>query len=190
METLQIRWHGRGGQGTVTAAKTLAEATIETDFFFQAFPEYGPERMGAPIKAYNIISSDPILTHCPVTNPNLVAVVDSSLIYSENILDGATDDAKVIVNSDMDPADIARDISAGGRPVFTVDANRISLDCLGRIIPNTPMLGALLRATGILPLDTFIECIKHMFVHKKFSEKVILGNVDAIRRAYEEVKGL
>lgn len=190
METLQIRWHGRGGQGTVTAAKTLADATIDTDFFFQAFPEYGPERMGAPIKAYNIISDSPILTHCPVTNPNLVAVVDPSLLFSENVFDGATADARVIINTNKSPAEIAKDIDAGSRKLYTIDANKISMECLGRIIPNTPMLGALLKVTGILPLESFLGHIKTMFEHKKFPEKVVLGNVEAIRRSFQEVQGI
>lgn len=189
METLEIRWHGRGGQGTVTAAKTLGEAMIETPLYFQAFPEYGPERMGAPVKAYNIISDNKILTHCPVVNPNLVVVVDSSLIYSENFLEGTDENAHVILNTEKAPDFIRRELKITGRKLFTVDANKISLDCLGRVIPNTPMLGAVLSVTRIIELEKFLEHVKHTFQHKKFPEKVILGNVQAIKRAYEEVKG-
>jgi pyruvate ferredoxin oxidoreductase gamma subunit len=188
METLEIRWHGRGGQGTVTAAKTLGEAMIETDLFFQAFPEYGPERMGAPIKAYNIVSQETILTHCPVVNPNVVVVVDPSLIYLENFLDGSSLNAKVVLNTEKDPKFIRQDLKIEGRELFTVDANKISQECLGRVIPNTPMLGAVLKVTGILDLEKFLDHVGHSFQHKKFSEKVILGNIQAIKRAFEEVK--
>ncbi len=189
MKTLEIRWHGRGGQGTVTAAKTLGEAMIETPLYFQAFPEYGPERMGAPVKAYNIISEEKILTHCPVVNPNVIIVVDPSLIYSENFLEGATEDADVILNTAKDAKLIREELKIIGRKIYTVDANRISLECLGKVIPNTPMLGALLKVTGILPIETFLNHVKQTFAHKKFSEKIIIGNLEAIKRAYEEVKG-
>ncbi len=188
MTQFEIRWHGRGGQGTVTAAKTLGESMIETPLYFQAFPEYGPERMGAPVKAYNIISTNRIFTHCPVVNPNVVVVVDPSLIYSENFLDGATEDAAVILNSEKDPGTIREELKISGRKIYTVDANKISLEALGRVIPNTPMLGAVLRVTGVLPLDVFLNHVKHTFAHKKFSEKVINGNLTAIKRAFEEVK--
>lgn len=187
METIEIRWHGRGGQGTVTAAKTLGESMIETDLYFQAFPEYGPERMGAPVKAYNIISKDKIFTHCPVVNPNIVVVVDASLVYSENFLDGVTMNADIILNTDKTPKAIREELKIEGRKIYTVDANKISLDCLGRVIPNTPMLGAVLRVTQILDLDVLLNHVKHSFQHKKFSEKVILGNLQSIKRAYEEV---
>ncbi len=187
MKTLEIRWHGRGGQGTVTAAKTLGESMIATPLYFQAFPEYGPERMGAPVKAYNIISDEKILTHCPVVNPNIIVVVDPSLIYSENFLDGSTEDAQVILNTVKKPSDIRNDIKIVGRKLYTVDANKISLECLGRVIPNTPMLGALLKVTQVLPLETFLNHVKQTFTDKKFSEKVVLGNIEAIKRAYEEV---
>ncbi len=189
METLEIRWHGRGGQGTVTAAKTLGESMIETPLYFQAFPEYGPERMGAPVKAYNIISKEPIYTHCPVVNPNLVVVVDPSLIYSENFLEGTDEKAKVILNTEKDPATVRKELNISGRELFSVNANKISLECLGRVIPNTPMLGAVLKVTGVLELNTFLEHVKHTFQHKKFPEKVVLGNLEAIKRAYEEVRG-
>jgi pyruvate ferredoxin oxidoreductase gamma subunit len=188
MKTLEIRWHGRGGQGTVTAAKTLGESMIETPLYFQAFPEYGPERMGAPVKAYNIISEEKILTHCPVVNPNVIVVVDPSLIYTENFLEGATEDADVILNTAKEPKLIREELKIVGRKIYTVDANKISLECLGKVIPNTPMLGALLRVTGVLSLETFLNHVKHTFMHKKFSEKIVIGNLEAIKRAYEEVK--
>lgn len=189
MTTLEIRWHGRGGQGTVTAAKTLGEAMIETPLYFQAFPEYGPERMGAPVKAYNIISDEIIYTHCPVINPNLVVVVDQSLIYSENFLEGTNENAKVILNTTKDPSTIRKELNIKGREIYTVDANGISLETIGKVIPNTPMLGAVIKITGVIDLNAFLAHVKHTFQHKKFPEKVILGNIEAIKRAYEEVKG-
>ncbi len=189
MQNLEIRWHGRGGQGTVTAAKTLGEAMIETPLYFQAFPEYGPERMGAPIKAYNIISEEKIYKHCPVIYPNVVVIVDSSLIYSESFLEGTDENAKIIFNTEKSPSQIRQELGIVGRSLYSVDANNISLECLGRVIPNTPMLGALLKVTGVLELEKFLERVKHTFQHKKFPEKVILGNIQSIKRAYEEVKG-
>ncbi len=188
MTQIEIRWHGRGGQGTVTAAKTLGESMIETPLYFQAFPEYGPERMGAPVKAYNIISTDKILTHCPVINPNVVVVVDSSLIYSENFLEGTNEDAIVILNTEKSPKTVRDELKIVGRKIYTVDANKISLESLGRVIPNTPMLGAVLKVTDILPLDVFLDHVKYAFAQKKFPENVINGNLIAIKRAYEEVK--
>ncbi len=185
---VEIRWHGRGGQGTVTAAKALAEAAIVGDKHIQAFPEYGPERMGAPIRVYNRISSEPITIHCPVRNPSIVIVLDPSLLGAVDVLEGATDDAVVIVNTSMDPETLKTKMDAGNKRVYSVDATKISLDCIGRVMPNTPIMGALVKVTDIVTLETLVEHIKEVFA-KKFSDEVINGNVKAINRAYEEVKG-
>ncbi len=116
-------------------------------------------------------------------------VVDPSLIYSENFLEGTDEKAKVILNTEKDPATVRKELNISGRELFSVNANKISLECLGRVIPNTPMLGAVLKVTGVLELNTFLEHVKHTFQHKKFPEKVVLGNLEAIKRAYEEVRG-
>ena len=184
-EAIEIRWHGRGGQGTVTAAKALAEAALVSGKFIQAFPDYGPERMGAPIRVYNRISPDEITIHCPVRTPNIVIVIDPTLLGAVDVLEGAEPDAVVIVNTPKSPAELGFDV--GGREIYTVDASNISLDCLGRVIPNTPMMGALVKVTDIITLENLVEHIEETF-KKKFSDDIIKGNVNAIKRAYEEVK--
>lgn len=182
----EIRWHGRGGQGTVTAAKALAEAAMISGKFIQAFPEYGPERMGAPIRVYNRIGDEEITIHCPVRKPDIIVVLDSSLLGAVDVLEGAKDDAVLLVNTPKAPGELS--IDAGNRKVYTVDATSISLDCIGRVMPNTPIMGALVKATEIITLDTLVNHIEKSF-GKKFSDDIIQGNIKAIKRAYEEVKG-
>ena len=187
-EILEIRWHGRGGQGTVTAAKVLAEASMAEGKNVQAFPEYGPERMGAPLRAYNRICSLPMTIHCQVTNPAVVAVVDASLLETVDVTDGTTEDAVFIVNTPTAPSEIRKKIGLkAGQKVFCVDANKISTETIGRVMPNTPMLGAVVKATGVIQLDTLLKDIRASF-GKKFSEAIIKNNLDAASRAYEEVK--
>jgi pyruvate ferredoxin oxidoreductase gamma subunit len=187
-EILEIRWHGRGGQGTVTAAKVLAEACMAEGKNVQAFPEYGPERMGAPLRAYNRVSGKPMTIHCQVTNPAVVAVVDPTLLDTVDVTDGATADATFIVNTQSDPGELRAKLKLKKtQKVFSVDANKISMDTIGRIMPNTPMLGALVKATGVIKLDTLLADIRTSF-GKKFAEKIIQNNLDAADRAYKEVK--
>jgi len=187
-EILEIRWHGRGGQGTVTAAKVLAEAAMADGKNVQAFPEYGPERMGAPLRAYNRLSASPMTIHCQVTNPAVVAVVDPTLLETVDVTEGATSDATYVVNTPKTPAEIRAKLKLDGpQKVFCVDANGISIDTIGRIMPNTPMLGAVVKATGVIKLETLLTDIRSSF-GKKFSDKIIQSNLDAATRAYEEVK--
>ena len=186
-KVIEIRWHGRGGQGAVTASKLLATAALAEDKYFQAFPEYGPERMGAPIQSYTRISDTPIKIHCHVLNPDMVAVLDSTLIDSINITQGLMDNGIIVVNTDESPEKIREKLHLKGKKVFTVDASKIASEELGRPMPNTPMIGALIKATGLLKLDNVIDDIKSNFAGK-FSEKIIAGNVKAIKRAYQEVK--
>jgi pyruvate ferredoxin oxidoreductase gamma subunit len=187
-DTIEIRWHGRGGQGTVTAAKVLADACLSGGRFVQAFPEYGPERAGAPLRAYNRVSSKQIRMHCPVLKPQVVSVVDATLLDSINVTDGATDDAIFIVNSSKDPKKIRTKLKAKpGQKVFTVDATKIALDCIGRALPNSPMLGALCKVTALITIDHLLDDIKKSF-GKKFSQLIIEGNLEATRRGYEEVQ--
>lgn len=187
-EIIEMRWHGRGGQGTVTAAKVLADACLSGGRFVQAFPEYGPERAGAPLRAYNRISSKELRMHCPVLEPDIVSVVDATLIDSINITEGTKDNTIFIVNTTKDPKEIREKLKAGkNQKVFTVDATKIALDCFGRALPNSPMLGAVCRVTGIVPLDHLLEDVRKSF-GKKFSQKIIDGNLEATKRGYEEVK--
>jgi pyruvate ferredoxin oxidoreductase gamma subunit len=186
--TLEIRWHGRGGQGTVTAAKVLADACLSGGRHVQAFPEYGPERAGAPLRAYNRISDKELRMHCPVLAPDVVSVVDATLLDSINIADGAKENTAFIINTSHDPNEIRRKLGVGpATKVFTVDATKIALDCFGRAMPNSPMLGALCKVTGLVSLDHLLEDVRRSF-GKKFAQKVIDGNLEATKRGYEEVK--
>ena len=189
METqvTEIRWHARGGQGAVTAAKTLAEMSLTKDMFFQAFPEYGPERMGAPIQCFNRLSEKPISTYCGVTEPEIVVVVDQTLLEVVDITEGLTRDGTIIINSEKDPALIREDFNIKGRKIYTIDATSISVESLGRFMPNIPILGALLQVTGMMTLEEAGDFLKKSFT-KKFSPKVVEGNLQALQRAYKEVK--
>ena len=187
-EMVEIRWHGRGGQGTVTAAKVLADACLSSGRHVQAFPEYGPERAGAPLRAYNRISSKELRMHCPVLNPQIVSVVDATLLDSINVADGSTKDAIFVVNTAKDPKEIRAKLKAeAGQKVFTIDATKIAIDCIGRALPNAPMLGAICKATNLVSLESLLEDVKKSF-GKKFAQKIIDGNIEATRRGYGEVK--
>lgn len=186
-ETIEIRWHGRGGQGTVTAAKVFADACLSGGGYVQAFPEYGPERSGAPLRAYNRVSSKELRMHCPVIKPNIVAVVDATLLDAINVAEGSLDDTVFIVNSTKTPAEIREKIKAKpSQKVFTLDASKIAIDCFGRPMPNSPMVGALAKASGIVSLEQVLEDVKKSF-GKKFSQKIIDGNLEAVKRGYGEV---
>ncbi len=184
---VEIRWHGRGGQGTVTAAKVLADACLSGGRHVQAFPEYGPERAGAPLKAYNRISDKVLRMHCPVIAPQVVGVVDATLLDAINVAEGATDDAVFVINTTKSPAEIRAKLKAKPtQRVITVDASKIAIDCFGRAMPNSPMLGAVNMATKLVSLEHLLEDVKNSF-GKKFSQKIIDGNLEAVRRGYSEV---
>ncbi len=187
-DVVEIRWHGRGGQGTVTAAKILADACLSGGRYVQGFPEYGPERAGAPVRAYNRISSKEIRMHCPVLNPQIVSVVDATLLDSVNVKEGTSEDAIFIVNTSKDPREIRAKLNANsGQKVYTVDATKIAIDSIGRALPNAPMLGGICKVTGIVSLEHLLEEVRKSF-GKKFSQKIIDGNLEAVRRGYEEVR--
>lgn len=187
-EMIEIRWHGRGGQGTVTAAKVLADACLSGGRQVQAFPEYGPERAGSPLRAYNRISEKILRMHCPVLNPGVVAVVDATLLDVIDVAEGAKDSAVFVVNTTKDPKDVREKLKAkASQKVFTVDASKIAIETIGRAMPNSSMLGAVNRATGIVPMDVLLEDVKGSF-GKKFAQKIIDGNLAAVKRGYEEVK--
>jgi pyruvate ferredoxin oxidoreductase gamma subunit len=186
-DIIEIRWHGRGGQGTVTAAKVLADACLSGGRHVQAFPEYGPERSGAPLRAYNRISSKPLRMHCPVLNPQVVGVVDSTLLDSINVSEGAIESAIFVINTPKTPREIKEKLNPKpGHKVFTIDATKIALECIGRAMPNASMLGAVCKVTGLVSLEHLLEDVRKSF-GKKFAQKIIDGNLEATRRGYEEV---
>lgn len=184
----EIRWHGRGGQGAVTAAKMVAELALGQGKHFQAFPEYGPERSGAPIVAFTRISDEPIQIYSGVEHPRVIVVLDASLLGVVDVTKGAPPDAVVLVNTSLSPAEVRERYGLKGGTLFTVDATRIAMETIGRPIPNTPMVGALSRITGLFPIDKVVEFIRQDF-GKKFSPKVVEGNVAAVLRSFEEVQG-
>ncbi|MEE9191375.1 MAG: 2-oxoacid:acceptor oxidoreductase family protein [Candidatus Aerophobetes bacterium] len=186
-QIMEIRWHGRGGQGAKTAALALAESALREGKYIQGFPEYGPERMGAPIQAFTRISDRPILIHSHVANPDVVVVLDTTLLEMVDVTVGMSAEGTLLANSPNSPGEIREQLNLSAGKVFTVDATSISLATLGRNIPNTPMLGALIKATGILNIDSVITDVREKF-EKKFSQKIVDGNIEAIKRAYEEVR--
>ena len=189
-DLVEIRWHGRGGQGAKTAALLFADAALASGKYVQAFPEYGPERMGAPVAAFNRSSSKPILLHSGVLNPDVVIVLDPTLTDSVDVLEGIPQDGVLIVNTSKTASEISKELNVkGGIKVYTVDASKISIETIGREIPNTPMLGALIKATGVLDFKEMLADTKTK-LEKKFKNKpeVIEGNLKAIERAYNEVK--
>ena len=186
-KVMEIRWHARGGQGAVTAAKMLAEMALSKGLYFQAFPEYGPERMGAPIQCFNRLSEEPIHTYCGVTSPEIVVIVDPSLCDVIDFTAGLSENGQIAINTGECPATVTEKYNLHGYKVMTVDATRISMEALGRAMPNVPMLGALLKITQLLTEDEASEFIKESFGHK-FSEKVVKGNIAALKSAFEEVQ--
>lgn len=185
----EIRWHGRGGQGAKTAAELLAEAAGAAGKYIQGFPEYGPERMGAPVLAFNRISDEPIKLHCHVSKPGIVVVLDPTLVGKVAVTDGLPEDGMILINTNRSPEEMRRLLGIERGKVFTVDATQIALETIGRAIPNTPMLGALIRVSGLLDFDSFMTHTREE-LEKKFKRRreVIEGNLEAIERAYREVK--
>ena len=182
----EIRWHARGGQGAKTAATMLAEIVLNEGKYGQGFPDYGPERMGAPMRGFTRISDKPIRVHSAVYNPNIVIVLDPTLLDVVDVLEGTNDDTVVIINTADTMEIISKKLKIGNRRLWILNGTKIALDTIGRPIPNTPMLGALVRATELIKLDTLYADLRKKF-GKKFPERVIQGNLDAIKRDYEEV---
>jgi pyruvate ferredoxin oxidoreductase gamma subunit len=187
-KTIELRWHGRGGQGTVTAAKVLADACLSGGRYVQAFPEYGPERAGAPIRAFNRISDHVIRMYGPVLHPKVVCIADATLMDAVNVTEGTPDDVIYVVNTSKDPKEVRAKLKAkNSQKVYAVDATKIAVDSFGRPLPNSSMLGAIIKATGIVEMEVLLENVKKSF-GKKFAQKIIDGNLDATKRGYEEVK--
>jgi pyruvate ferredoxin oxidoreductase gamma subunit len=186
-ENVEIRWHGRGGQGTVTAAKVFADACLSGGRHVQAFPEYGPERAGAPLRAFNRISDRELRLHCPVKNPNIVVVVDATLLDSIDVAAGVPDNAAFIVNSSKDPKELRAKLRAKpSQRVITVDATKIAVDTIGRPMPNAALIGAVTKVSGLISIEAAMMDVEKSF-GKKFSRRIIEGNIDATKRGYEEV---
>ena len=190
MENLvEIRWHGRGGQGAKTASLLLADAAFNTGKYIQGFPEYGPERMGAPITAYNRISNSPIVIHSNIYEPDFVVVVDDTLLESVDVTAGLKETGAIVINTTKEKEELEKMLNGYKGKVYTIDARKVSMETLGRYFPNTPMLAAIVKVSSIMNEDDFIKDMEGSFKHK-FAKKpeVIEGNMKALKMALEEIK--
>lgn len=185
---IEVRWCGRGGQGAVTAAKMLAEGAISEGKFIQAFPEFGPERMGAPVKSFTRISEKPIYRHCQVTSPDLSVLLDPTLLGVVDIAEGVKEDGIIVVNTKDSPKKLREKMALKGRKLYTVDASGISMQKLKKNIPNMPMVAAAVRVMNIVKLESVIRKVQEEF-SQKFKEEIVRANIEAMRMAYEQVKG-
>lgn len=188
-DIVEIRWHGRGGQGAKTASLLLADAAFNTGKYVQGFPEYGPERMGAPITAYNRISSERSTVHSNIYFPDYVVVVDETLISSVDVTAGLKETGAIVINSTKSPDELRPMLKGYKGRVCTIDAGRISEETIGKNFPNTPMLAAIVKVSGVVDPDEFIKDMEASFKHKFASKpQVIEGNMNALKRSMEEVK--
>ena len=185
---IEIRWHGRGGQGAKTASLLLADAAFNTGKYIQGFPEYGPERMGAPITAYNRISTSPIRVHSNIYEPDYVVVVDDSLLESVPVTEGLKTSGAIIINTTRSGEELKPLLNGYTGKVYTIDARKVSEEALGKYFPNTPMLASIVKVSGIMTEEEFLNDMKESFKHK-FAKKpeVIEGNMKALELALEQV---
>lgn len=187
---IEIRWHGRGGQGAKTASLLLADAAFNTGNYIQGFPEYGPERMGAPMTAYNRISKTPIRMHSNIYEPDYVVIVDDSLIGTIDLTKGLKKDGAILVNSNKTPKEIYDSLDGYTGKLYTIDASKISSECLKANYPNTALLAAIVNITGIMSKEDLLKNMAESFKHKFASKPdVIEPNMLAITRGFEEVTG-
>jgi len=189
---VEVRWHGRGGQGAKTASLLLADAAFNTGKYVQGFPEYGPERMGAPISAYNRISDERCPLHCNIYEPDYVVVVDATLLSAVDTTGGLKEDGAIIINSEKDPEELRPQLDGYKGRVYTIDASTIGGEELGnRSLSNTAMLGAVVKVSGVIPEEEFFKDMEAS-MHHKFANKphVIAPNMKALKRSMTEVKGL
>lgn len=186
---IEIRWHGRGGQGAKTASLLLADAAFNTGKYIQGFPEYGPERMGAPITAYNRISDKPITIHSNIYEPDYVVVVDDTLLQAVDVTAGLKESGAIVINTTKSADELKEELKGYKGNIYTIDARKISIEALGRYFPNTPMLAAIVKVAGVMTDDELLEDMKGSFKHK-FAKKpeVIEGNMKALELALKEVK--
>lgn len=188
-KALEIRWHGRGGQGAKTAALLLADVAFQTGAYVQGFPEYGPERMGAPITAYNRISREEIRVHSNIYTPDLVVVVDETLLHSVDVTAGLKEDGAIIINTAQKEEDILPLLNGYKGKVFVVDARKISIEALGKYFPNSPMLAAAVAVSNVMDKEEFLEEMIASYKHK-FAKKpeVIDGNMKALTMTFEALE--
>lgn len=186
---VEIRWHGRGGQGAKTASLLLADAAFNTGKYIQGFPEYGPERMGAPITAYNRISDNPIRIHSNIYEPDYVVVVDDTLLESVDVTAGLKETGAIVINTTKDAEYLKTVLKGYKGKIYTIDARKVSMETLGKYFPNTPMLAAIVKVSGIMNEKDFLEDMQGSFKHK-FAKKpeVIEGNMKALELALKEIK--
>ena len=183
----EIRWHARAGQGAVTAAKLVADTALLQDYYVQAMPEYGPERTGAPLKAYTRICSEPIEVHNNITNPGIVVILDDTLLDSVDVTEGLTADGCIIINTAMTVEEVRNVLQVPDSvTIGAVDATGIAMATIKRDMPNTPIVGALAKVTGIVPVDKVEERLIITF-GKKFTKEMIDANIESVNRAFEEV---
>ncbi len=185
---IEIRWHGRGGQGAKTAALLLADVAFETGRYVQGFPEYGPERMGAPITAYNRIAEEKIRVHSNIYDPNYVVVIDDTLIEPAKVAQGVRPGGAILINSKKSREEIGAMLGDYDGKFVVIDAERISVETIGKNFPNIPMLSALVKIAGVMDETEFVNGIETSF-HHKFASKpeVIAGNMAAVRLTLQEV---
>ena len=185
----EIRWHGRGGQGAKTAALLLADVAFQAGKQVQGFPEYGPERMGAPITAYDRISDTEIRVHSNIYEPDYVAVVDDTLLNSVNVTGGLKVEGGILINTQKTKEEIMPLLGDYAGKVYALDARKVSIAALGKYFPNTPMLAAMVKISGVMEIDVFLREMKTSLEHK-FARKpeVLEGNLKALTMAIEEVQ--
>ncbi|MGN1298458.1 MAG: 2-oxoacid:acceptor oxidoreductase family protein [Candidatus Scatovivens sp.] len=188
-DLIEIRWHGRGGQGAKTASLLLADAAFNTGKYIQGFPEYGPERMGAPITAYNRISDEPITVHSNIYNPDFVVVVDDTLLEAVDVTAGLKEDGAIVINTTHDNEFLKKSLKGYKGEIYKIDARKISMEALGKYFPNTPMLAAIVKVSKVMSEEAFLEDMIGSFKHK-FAKKpeVIEGNMKALEMALKEVE--
>ena len=186
---IEIRWHGRGGQGAKTASLLLADAAFNTGKYIQGFPEYGPERMGAPITAYNRISNTPITVHSNIYEPDYVVVVDDTLLETVDVTAGLKETGGIVINTTKGEDCLKKALKGYTGNIYTIDARKISMETLGKYFPNTPMLASIVKVTNIMTDEELIKDMDGSFKHK-FAKKpeVIEGNMNALKMALQEVK--
>ncbi len=186
---IEIRWHGRGGQGAKTASLLLADAAFNTGKYIQGFPEYGPERMGAPITAYNRISDEPITIHSNIYEPDYVVVVDDTLLETVNVTSGLKETGAIIINSTKDGDELKKLLNGYKGDIYKIDARKISMEALGKYFPNTPMLASIVKVSKIMSDEDFLADMMGSFKHK-FAKKpeVIDGNMKALELALNQIE--